>query len=67
MVSVSLLGGDGTGSATVNIYCHDRIVGMVVLLLVYYSGCVDGPGSLSGSAFNQLKLVTLIIVITILY
>ena len=38
-----------------------------VVLLVYYLVCVDRSGSLSGSAFNQLKLVTLSIVLTILY
>ena len=32
-----------------------------------YIVCVDRSGSLSGSAFNQLKLVTLNIVLTILY
>ena len=49
-----------------NIYCPRRIVGLVVLL-VYYLGCVDRSGSLSGGAFNQLRLVTLNIVLTILY
>ena len=33
----------------------------------YYSVCVDRSGSLSGGAFNQLRLVTLNIVLTILY
>ena len=32
-----------------------------------YIVCVDRSGSLSGGAFNQLKLVTLNIVLTILY
>ena len=50
-----------TGSATVNIYCLRRIVDFIVLLL-FGMGCVDGSGSLSGGAFNQLKLVTLGIV-----
>ena len=50
----------------INIYCLGRIVGLVVLL-VYYLGCVDRSGSLSGGAFNQLRLVTLNIVSTILY
>ena len=50
-----------TGSATVSIYCLRRIVDFIVLLL-FGTGCVDGSGSLSGSAFNQLKLVTLSIV-----
>ena len=39
----------------------------LVVLLVYYSVCVDRSGSLSGGAFNQLKLVTLSEVLTILY
>ena len=47
-------------------YCFGCIVDFVVLL-VYYSVCVDRSGSLSGGAFNQLKLVTLSIVLTILY
>ena len=50
-----------TGSAIVYIYCLRRIVDFIVLLL-FGTGCVDGSGSLSGSVFNQLKLVTLIIV-----
>ena len=48
------------------IYCFGRIVDLVVLL-VYYSDCVDRSGSLSGGAFNQLRLATLNIVLTILY
>ena len=43
------------------------VLRIFIVLLVCYSVCVDGPGSLSGSAFNQLKLVTLNIVLTILY
>ena len=50
-----------TGSTTVNIYCLRHIVDFIVLLF-YGTGCVDGSGSLSGGAFNQLKLVTLNIV-----
>ena len=50
----------------INIYCLRHIVGLVVLL-VYYLSCVDRSGSLSGGAFNQLRLVTLNIVLTILY
>ena len=46
-------------------YCFGCIVDFVVLL--FYSVCVDRSGSLSGGAFNQLKLVTLSIVLTILY
>ena len=38
-----------------------RIVDFIVLLF-YGTGRVDGSGSLSGGAFNQLKLVTLSIV-----
>ena len=30
-----------------------------IVLLVYYPGWGDGSGSLSGGAFNQLKIVTL--------
>ena len=48
------------------IYCFGCIVDLVVLL-VYYSDCVDRSGSLSSSAFNQLRLATLNIVLTILY
>ena len=48
------------------IYCFGHIVDLVVLL-VYYSGCVDRSGSLSSGAFNQLRLATLNIVLTILY
>ena len=50
-----------TGSAIVYIYCLRCIVDFIVLLL-FGTGCVDGSGSLSGGAFNQLKLVTLNIV-----
>ena len=39
----------------------------LVVLLVYYLDRVDRSGSLSGGAFNQLRLVTLNIVLTILY
>ena len=46
-------------------YCFGCIVDFVVLL--FYSVCVDRSGSLSSGAFNQLKLVTLSIVLTILY
>ena len=48
------------------IYCFGHIVDLVVLL-VYFSDCVDRSGSLSGGAFNQLRLATLNIVLTILY
>ena len=48
-------------------YYHFRCIVDLVVLLVYYSVCVDKSGSLSGSAFNQLRLVTLSIVLTILY
>ena len=46
-------------------YCFGCIVDFVVLL--FYLVGVDRSGSLSGGAFNQLKLVTLSIVLTILY
>ena len=50
------------------IYCFRCIVDFVVLLIFFiYIFCVDRSGSLSSSAFNQLKLVTLRIVLTILY
>ena len=55
-----------TGFATSPIYCFGCIVDLVVLL-VYYSGCVDKSGSLSSGASNQLRLATLNIVLTILY
>ena len=42
-------------------YCFGCMVDFVVLL--FYSVCVDRSGSLSGSAFNQLELVTLSIVL----
>ena len=57
---------DGDRMCQFIIYCFGRIVDLVVLL-VYYSGCVDRSGSLSGSTFNQLRLATLNIVLTILY
>ena len=47
-------------------YCFGCIVDFVVLLF-YYSVCVDRSGSLSGGAFNQLRLATLNIVLTVLY
>ena len=46
-------------------YCFGCIVDFVVLL--FYLFCVDRSGSLSSGAFNQLKLVTLNIALTILY
>ena len=46
-------------------YCFGCIVDFVVLL--FYLVYVDRSGSLSGGAFNQLKLMTLNIVLTILY
>ena len=57
---------DGDRMRQLIIYCFGHIVDLVVLL-VYYSGCVDRSGSLSSSAFNQLRLVMLNIVLTILY
>ena len=50
----------------ISIYCLGCIVGLVVLL-IYYLGCVDRSGSLSSGTFNQLRLATLDIVLTILY
>ena len=38
-----------------------------LVVLLFHLVCVDRSGSLSGGAFNQLKLVTLSIVLTILY
>ena len=46
-------------------YCFGCIVVFVVLL--FYLVCVDRSGSLSCGAFNQLRLVTLSIVLTILH
>ena len=57
---------DGDRFRQLIIYCFGHIVDLVVLL-VYYSDCVDKSGSLSSSAFNQLRLVTLNTVLTILY
>ena len=48
-------------------YYHFRCIVDLVVLLIYYSDCVDRSGSLSGSAFNQLRLAMLNIVLTILY
>ena len=50
----------------INIYCLGRIVDFCsTSRLLPKLG--DGSGTLSGGAFNQLKLVTLNIVLTILY
>ena len=46
---------------------YGRYSGFYSTSLLFGTGCVDGPGSLSGSAFNQLKLVTLNNVRTFLY
>ena len=63
-----LLCGMVTSFATVNIYCLGHIVDFCSTSRFYiYIVCVDRSGSLSGSAFNQLRLVTLNIVLTILY
>ena len=48
-------------------YYHFRCIVDLVVLLVYYSDCVDRSGSLFGGAFNQLRLAMLYIVLTILY
>ena len=49
-----------TGSATVNLSW--AYSGFNSTSLLFSTGCVDSSGSLSGGAFNQLKLVTLSIV-----
>ena len=49
-----------TGSATVNLSW--AYSGFNSTSLLFGTGCVDGSGSLSGGALNQLKLVTLSIV-----
>ena len=40
---------------------------MDLVVLLFYLVCVDRSGSLSSGAFNQLRLATLNIVLTILY
>ena len=50
-----------------NHYRFGCIVDLVVLLVYIYIVCVDRSGSLSGGAFNQLRLATLNVVLTILY
>ena len=40
---------------------------MDFVVLLFYLVCVDRSGSLSGGAFNQLRLATLNIALTILY
>ena len=47
--------------------CYGVYSGFYSTSLLFGMGCVDGPGSLSGGAFNQLKLVTLDNVRTFLY
>ena len=37
--------------------CYGMYSGFYSTSLLFGTGCVDGPGSLSGGAFNQLKLV----------
>ena len=49
-----------TGSATVNLSW--AYSGFNSTSLLFGTGCVDGSGSLSGGAFNQLKLVTLSVI-----
>ena len=46
---------------------YGMYIGFYSTSLLFGTGCVDGPGSLSGGAFNQLKLVTLNNVRTFLY
>ena len=57
-------------SPQLNIYCLRRIVDFCSTSrfgIYIYIVCVDRSGSLSDGAFNQLRLVTLNIVLTILY
>ena len=49
-----------TGSAMVNLSWVYS--GFNSTSLLFGTGCVDGSGSLSGGAFNQLKLVTLSVI-----
>ena len=49
-----------TGSAMVNLSW--AYSGFNSTSLLFGMGCVDGSGSLSGGAFNQLKLVTLSVI-----
>ena len=49
-----------TGSAMVNLSW--AYSGFNSTSLLFGTGCVDGSGSLSGGAFNQLKLVTLSVI-----
>ena len=49
-----------TGSATVNLSW--AYSGFNSTSLLFGTGCVDGSGSLSSGAFNQLKLVTLSVI-----
>ena len=49
-----------TGSATVNLSWVYS--GFNSTSLLFGTGCVDSSGSLSGGAFNQLKLVTLSVI-----
>ena len=42
--------------------CYGMYSGFYSTSLLFGTGCVDGSGSLSGGAFNQLKLATLSIV-----
>ena len=49
-----------TGSATVNLSW--AYSGFNSTSLLFGTGCVNGSGSLSGGAFNQLKLVTLSVI-----
>ena len=53
-----------TGSANLLLF---RMYSRFCSTSLFYLVCVDRSGSLSGGAFNQLKLVTLNIVLTILY
>ena len=52
----------GQGPLSSQICLMSQYWTLLVVLLFYGTGCVDSSGSLSGGAFNQLKLVTLSIV-----
>ena len=68
VMAPKIVSGMVTGFATVNIYCLRCIVDFCSTSYFYnYIFCVDRSGSLSSGAFNQLRLVTLNIVLTILY
>ena len=67
LMAPKIVCGTMTGFTTVNIYCLGSGFLEYFLFLYIYIVCVDRSGSLSDGAFNQLRLVTLNIVLTILY